>query len=189
MASRAGGRDETPISRSRRERRMEVERRTMVTLARVDIASWHFMAKEEAILHCPVGPISPSLESRQASARQQSNLPSPRRQPQQRRHECQPLLKSPECVSAFFIFSSETGKQLTHPIPALNTAPTAAKAAALTYPQSSRISSAATLLIMTAQLTALALLGRSYFQTNNISGKSFVKLLTSKAVLMRAECG
>lgn len=78
---------------------------------------------------------------------------------------------------------------LTHPMAALHTAPIAAKNAALTYPQSSRISSAATLLMMTAHETALALLGRSYLHTSNMSGKSLVKLETSNAVLMSAGCG
>lgn len=42
------------------------------------------------------------------------------------------------------------------------------------------------LLIMTAQETALALLGKSYVQTSRSSGNNFVKLETSSAVLMSA---
>jgi hypothetical protein len=45
------------------------------------------------------------------------------------------------------------------------------------------------LLIMTAQETALALLGRSYLHTNSNRGNSFVKLETKSAVLMIAGCG
>ena len=82
-----------------------------------------------------------------------------------------------------------TALKIPHPTPALHTAPTAANPAALTYPQSSRISSAATLLMMTAQLTADAEEGKSYCQTKRSSGKSLVKLETSKAVEMSAGCG
>lgn len=78
---------------------------------------------------------------------------------------------------------------LTHPTPALKIAPTAARTAALTYPQSNKISNAATLLIMTAQETALALLGKSYFHTSSRSGNNFVKLDTNNAVLTSAGCG
>lgn len=43
--------------------------------------------------------------------------------------------------------------------------------------------------MITAQLTALADDGKSYFQISSNSGKSFVKLDTSNAVLMSAGCG
>ena len=79
--------------------------------------------------------------------------------------------------------------KLTHPTPALHTAPTPANPTATPNPQSSRISNAATLLIITAQLTADAELGRSYCHTSNNSGKSFVNELTSSAVEMSAGCG
>lgn len=77
----------------------------------------------------------------------------------------------------------------TQPTPALHTAPTAASTAARKTPHSSRISSAATLLTITAQLTADAELGRSYLQISSSKGNSFVKLETSSAVLMTAGCG
>lgn len=72
---------------------------------------------------------------------------------------------------------------------ALQPAPMAISSVAREYPQSMRISSAAMLFTMTAQLTADALLGRSYSQTISSSGKSFVQLDTSSAVDKGLGCG
>jgi hypothetical protein len=87
------------------------------------------------------------------------------------------------------IYNLEFATRLTQPTPARHTAPTAANTAARMTPHSSKISKAATLLMMTAQETALALLGRSYLHINSSNGKSLVKLDTSSAVLMTAGCG
>ncbi|KAG9533318.1 hypothetical protein KCU93_g222, partial [Aureobasidium melanogenum] len=76
------------------------------------------------------------------------------------------------CIIISLNQSCKAVTRLTQPTPARHTAPTAASIAALMTPHSSKISRAATLLMMTAHETALALLGRSYFQISNNSGKS-----------------
>ncbi len=69
--------------------------------------------------------------------------------------------------------------------PALHTAPTPHNPAALTYPHPSRISSAAMLFIITAQLTAEAEEGKSYGQMRSRRGKSLGKEEMRRAVEMR----
>ena len=60
-----------------------------------------------------------------------------------------------------FLISNPTTPNNVHATTALTAAPTPTSPIALAYPQSSRISKAATLLIITAQLTALAEEGKS----------------------------
>jgi hypothetical protein len=60
---------------------------------------------------------------------------------------------------------------------------------ALTYPQSIKISSAAILFTITAQLTAVALARKSDSQMMSTMGKSFVQEETRRAVLRGVGCG
>jgi len=73
--------------------------------------------------------------------------------------------------------------------PARHAAPTPHSPAALTYPHPSRISNAAILLTITAQLTAEADEGKSYGQMSSRRGKSLGKEEMRRAVEMREEDG
>jgi len=85
--------------------------------------------------------------------------------------------KSPQTLS-----SNPAELKTSQATQALAMAPTTTSASAWPYPQSIRISKAATLFTMTAQLTADAADGKSYSHTMSKIGNSLVHELTMRAV-------
>ena len=93
------------------------------------------------------------------------------------------MVHMPASTSHLSLLCKPTMLNNSQPTADLHAAPTATKNPARTNPQSMSISSAAMLFAITAQLTALAALGRSYSHTISNIGNNFVHELTISAVL------
>ena len=99
------------------------------------------------------------------------------------------MVHMPASTSHLSLLCKPTMPNNSQPTADRHAAPTATKNPARTNPQSMSISRAAMLFAITAQLTALAALGRSYSHTISNIGNSFVHELTISAVLSGVERG